>query len=437
MKKAFYYLKRNGVIHTWNAVRERVSERKNPPYFYVEPSAESLGWQREQSKVMADVIGMISIVVPTYRTPEQYLRELIDSVMVQSYPNWELVLADASGNEQVQSILEKYNDQRIRYIRLEDNKGIAENTNAGLEQARGSYIALLDHDDVLTPDALYEMALHMEKGGSIFYSDEDKCNGDRTEYYEPNRKEGFNLDLFLSNNYICHFLIMKSELMKDLKLRKEFDGAQDYDLLLRGVEKFLHCEEEIVHVSKVLYHWRCHSSSTASNPQSKEYAYEAGRRAVKDFVDRRAWGVEVRHMKHLGFYEISYPAGPLHHRSDLGAVGGRILSSGKIFSGRLDEMGKVFYRGLDSHYSGEMHRAILTQDAAAVDIRCVRMRTECIPLFEEVVGVPYRELPGTAIFDASVLPKDTDFQEVSVRLGQAVRDAGYRILYQPSMTVRI
>ncbi len=431
IKKTLYYLKRNGLKNTWYAVRERMEAGKGESYAYIPPTQEELDRQHGEAGH-----GTISIVVPTYRTAEPYLRELVDSVLAQSYSDWELILADASGDDSVRKVVQTYTDTRIRYIDIEGNNGIAENTNRGLEYATGDYIALLDHDDILTPDALYEMAARAGEGGSIFYSDEDKCDGTATRFYEPNLKENFNLDLLLSNNYICHFLMMESSLMKELKLRPEYDGAQDYDLILRGVERFLDREEEIVHVPKVLYHWRCHTASTAENPQSKTYAYEAGRRAVQDFADRNGWGAEAVHMKHLGFYRLSYPAGPLHNRTDLGAVGGRILVKGRTAGGRMKSDGTLLYQGLPAGYSGYLHRAVLMQDAEAVDIRCIRVREECIPVFEKVTGVTYKEIPGTAIFDYSTLPDGMDCREISVALGRAIREAGYRVLYFPEMSVK-
>lgn len=493
LRKTLYYLKRNGLADTWYAAKERLEESKAEPYRYQPPTEQELERQRQESEGQIRwqelkgqgqepegqgqesedqgrepegqgqksegqelkgqgqesesqirrpepgkrnaFQGTVSIVVPMYHTKERYLRELIESVLAQTFPRWELVLADASEETHLHAVVQEYADTRIRYISLRENAGIAENTNHAMAYATGDYIGLLDHDDLLTADALYEMSLGIARGGLMLYSDEDKCNEDATEFYEPNLKEKFNLDLLLSNNYICHFLVMESSLMKELGLRQAYDGAQDYDLILRGAECLMEREEQIIHIPRVLYHWRCHRGSTAENPRSKQYAYEAGRRAVQAFVDRLRWNAEVEGMKHLGFYSLSYPAGPLHDRTDLGAMGGRILSRGRTVGGRMTEDGRVFYEGLPAAYSGYLHRAVLPQDADAVDIRCIRVREECIPIFEEITGVTYRELPGTAIFDASGLPPDMNCQRVSIALGKAIREAGYRILYQPAMKV--
>ena len=195
-------------------------------------------------------------------------------------------------------------------------------------------------------------------------------------------------------------------------------------------------EEKIVHIPKVLYHWRCHGGSTAENPQSKQYAYEAGLRALQDFADRQGWQAKAEHLKHLGFYRLEYTGDIFESRQALGAVGGRVLVRGKIRGGRMTEDGRVLYEGLSHAYSGYLHRAVLTQDADALDIRCIRVRKECIPIFERITGVIYEENPKTHLFNAKLLPKDTDWQELNLRLGKALREVGYQLMYDPVITVR-
>jgi len=436
MKKTVYYLKRNGLAKTWYAVRERLEERKQPPYVWnpvaeAELEAQRRNWREAHFSVT------FSILTPAYRTEEKLLREMMDSLCRQTYPKWELILADATEDDSVERVVRTVEDSRIRYIRLEGNAGIAQNTNHALPFAEGDYVGLLDHDDVLTEDALYEMAVRIERGKQrrvepwMLYSDEDKCNGDRTAYFEPNWKEDFNQDLLLSNNYICHFLVMKRELIRELGFRKEYDGAQDYDLVLRAAARLRKREEAVVHIPKVLYHWRCHQASTAENPQSKRYAYEAGRRAVQDFADREGWHARAVETPHLGFYALQYEGDPFDSRQEIGVIGGRVVKRGRIVGGRLTEDGRAVYGGLPVHYSGYLHRAILPQNAAAVDIRNIRVREECREIFCRVIGVPYRTVPGKEIFDVSSLPPDCDWERMSVQLCRAVRAAGYGILYQP------
>ncbi len=454
LKKTIYYLRRNGLKQTYYAVCERLEEAKKEPYQYKEIDGQTIADQRTH---VFRVNPLFSIIVPLYRTPEKYLVEMIDSVLGQTYGRLELILADATEDDSVERIVrEHYEGEliahgqeqcalgRIRYCRLEKNGGISENSNRALEYATGDYVGLLDHDDVLTPDALYEMAMEIEERTlrgtvpELLYSDEDKCDQDRTTYYEPHFKADFNLDLLLSNNYICHFTVLKRELIQRLGFRKEYDGAQDYDLVLRAVSRIMEenkermVEEFIAHIPKILYHWRCHTGSTAQNPQSKQYAYEAGRRALQDMAGRMGWSAEALHLKHLGFYELRYEPDLLTVRSDVGAVGGRLLRDGEICAGAYDREGRALYQGLKNGYSGYMHRGVLLQNVDAVDIRLIRVSSACSEVFRQAVGVPY-VTGADGFFDRTTLSENADYQALSLRLGEALRSAGYRICWDPGL----
>ena len=375
LKKTYYYLKRNGVMQTIGAALERVQAPYFADYQYVLPTETELELQKN-TKWESPII--FSVVVPAYETKEAFLKVLMDSMLEQTYPYWELIIADASSTSGVRDYCKQYEDSRMKYVPLKNNAGISENTNQGIEHASGDYIGLLDHDDYLTPDALYEMASAIKKGKEknqeygILYSDEDKCDEQGMKFYDPHFKTDFNLDLFLTNNYICHFCVMKRELMQKLKFRKEYDGAQDFDIFLRAVGELWNqnpkVEENIYHVPKVLYHWRCHNDSTAANPQSKRYAYDAGRRAVQDFVNARGWKATVEEMAHVGFYRIVYQDGIMSQRDDVAAVGGKKIKAGKIYSGAFDSTGKLLYKGLPFCYSGYIHRAVLTQNVSQLDM---------------------------------------------------------------------
>lgn len=420
LKKAYYYCKKNGVLPAFYAALERI-QNNNTGYEKRTLAQKELEIQRG---TVWEKTELFSILVPAYETDKAHLNEMIDSVLAQTYPQFELIVADASSSDKVEAQMQYYNDRRIRYIRLPENKGISENTNAALAAASGSYIALLDHDDILEADALYQMmeaiGAYREKTGKMpqmLYSDEDKCSSDLAVYYEPHRKEKFNLDLIMSNNYICHFLVMKAELMRALKFRPEYDGAQDHDLVLRAAARLMedHNTESILHVPCVLYHWRCHTGSTAENPQSKMYAYEAGRRAVEDFCRTRGWQASVRHTRHLGFFRVEYEGDALAQRTDLAAVGGRIIKRGRIAGGAYTPNGGILYEGLSAHFSGYMHRAVLQQDVYAVDIRRIRVRKELRPLLGQIVT------------------EEKDDREASLRFGREAARLGYRILWDPFM----
>lgn len=436
LRKTIYFLKRNGIKNTYYVIWERLAAHGQPLYRFVPPSEEELARQQAACSEM-EFPRTISIVVPCYRTSPAYLKDMIDSVCRQTYRRWELILADATEDDSVERAAAAITDSRIRYIRLPENGGIAKNTNDGIRQASGDYIGLLDHDDLLAPDALFwiaEAVSRREKDGKetkVIYSDEDKCDRDAKVYYEPNFKEDFNLDLLLSNNYICHFLVMERNLMQKLLLRGEYEGAQDYDLTLRAAGELAGREDAILHVARVLYHWRCHGASTASNPQSKPYAYEAGRRALQDFADRNGWHARAADTVHFGFYRLEYAGDLFAARPDVGAVGGPLFRDNRICGGRIKEDGSVYYQGLHRRFGGYMNRAALHQDAEALDIRNIRVRREVWELFRETVGVPWGTRPGQEIFDASALPEGTDVSAVSLALGRALRENGYRLLYLP------
>lgn len=186
-------------------------------------------------------------------------------------------------DETMARILKEYTgkDPRVKNVPIPENIGIAENTNAALAAAAGNFVGFMDHDDLLAPDALFEIAIRLEKDPSIdaFYTDEDKVRTDLSEYFQPHFKPDFNLDLLRSNNYICHFFVVRREIAeKTGGLRPEYNGAQDYDYIFRCTEM----AGKIVHIPRVLYHWRVHSASTADNPASKLYAYEAGKRQLRE-----------------------------------------------------------------------------------------------------------------------------------------------------------
>lgn len=427
------YIRRNGLWNALSAAAERLRSRE--AYQYEEPAPAVLAAQR--SRIWREQI-LFSIVTPAYHTKESYLRDMIESVLVQSYPYLELILADASGDDSVKKVVDTYQDKRIRYIRLMKNAGIAENTNRGIEACSGGYIGLLDHDDVLTPDALYEMAIEIEREKEkgicprLLYSDEDKCSGSRDRFFEPHRKEDFNLDLLMSNNYFCHFLVLESGLMDNCMLRSAYDGAQDYDLVLRAAKELMGAPQQIVHIPKVLYHWRCHEDSTAQNPESKIYAYQAGEEALKDFVKSMGWkGVQIRPDRHMGFYRQKYTPDIMTVRSDVGAVGGRLLKRGRMSGGIYRDNGTVLYQGLYRNFSGYMNRAAMAQNADAVDIRRMTVRPECEELFRKITGVPYQTDSDGNYFDSRTLKPDTDFVALSLKLCRAIREAGYRIVWDP------
>lgn len=449
IKKTINYSRKNGYGETFFAAWERVTAKYYKDYTYHQPDEDELIRQKND-KSITDI--KFSILVPAFETQTVYLTALINSCLSQTYENWELIIADGSRSDIVKNTVDTCSDSRIRYERLSENGGIAENTNKAIELAQGDYCGLLDHDDMLTPDALYEMAHAIKdkndpKKPILVYSDEDKCDSSGTSFYDPHFKLDFNLDLILTNNYVCHFTVVETELLKKLSIRKEYDGSQDYDVVLRIVSTLLlrerenagaaRVEEKIAHVSKVLYHWRCHENSTADNPQSKMYAYEAGKKALIDFVKRMGWKGDVRHNKHLGFYRIEYRNDVLTHRPDLAAVGGYAVKHGKIVSG--------IYRGQPLIYAGYMNRMDLYQNIDTLDIRNLAVNKEYQPIYESVTGHPYestlaadtkKELPQW-IRDLEKAGDGHELERLNKRLCAKLRAAGGRLLLDPVYIRRV
>lgn len=251
----------------------------------------------------------ISILVPTYKTNIKMLHEMIGSVIGQSYSNWELCIADGTMEEgELKTVLQEYaqKDERIKVRFLDSNDGISGNTNKALEIATGDFIALLDHDDTLELDALFEVVkVLQDKTVDMLYTDEDKVTEDLKEFRDPNFKPDFSIDLLRSHNYITHFLVIKKSLLDCVGgFNSKYDGAQDYDLVLRCSEK----AQKIAHIAKPLYHWRMSAGSTAENPESKLYCYEAGRTALEAHLERCGieGRVEFAGEKLWGLYHVIY-----------------------------------------------------------------------------------------------------------------------------------
>ena len=268
-----------------------------------EPTEEEL---EEQRNTKFDYEPKISILVPLYKTPRKFFEELIECMQEQTYTNWELCLADGSPkeNENLQDLFKK--DERIKYKALKENGGISANTNECIKMATGDFIALFDHDDILQKFALYEVVKTINKNPDVefIYSDEDKITTLDKPRFDPYFKPDFAPDTLRSNNYICHFSVFKKELMDKLGGEKsEFDGSQDYDLILRMSET----TKNIVHIPKILYHWRVHENSTAkAGDTAKPYAYEAGVKVVQAHIDRLGLKGKVKHGETLGMYRVKY-----------------------------------------------------------------------------------------------------------------------------------
>lgn len=249
-----------------------------------------------------------SIIVPLYHTPPEFLDDMINSVKKQTYENWELCLANGSPEDtELDARVRQHmnGEPRIKYVKLKENLGIAGNTNEALTLATGSYTALLDHDDFLAPDALFEFVKAINENGDAdcLYSDEDKVDQEGKIHYFPHFKPDYNPDLLHTYNYICHFFAVKTSIIKKIGgFRPNFDGAQDFDLVLRCVDE----SKNIVHVPKILYSWRCHKDSTSANKDSKSYAFEAGKRVLSEYYERHGIEARVEETELPGYYKTQF-----------------------------------------------------------------------------------------------------------------------------------
>ena len=309
IQKGFRYLKHYGPKEFWIRLHERFEPEEVPygPWYeaYV-PDKETLEKQRNYRFTYAP---LISVAVPAYKTPPVFLRQMLDSLVNQTYGNWELCIANGSpGDEEMQKILRAYTKRIPASItgiwrRILELRRIQ--TRHWLWRG-ASLWGLLDHDDLLAPNALYEIARVLEADRELdaVYTDEDKVTTELEEHFQPHLKPDFNLDLLRSNNYICHFFAVRRSIVEKVGgFRREFEGAQDHDFIFRCVEE----AGKVGHVPEILYHWRTHKASTADNPASKMYAFEAGKRAIEEHLKRTGVEGRVSHTPDLGFYRVQYP----------------------------------------------------------------------------------------------------------------------------------
>lgn len=306
MRRGISYMQRNGLKNTL----KKIKETKNNITLYEQWIQEN---EQDDPKIIKKEIEefalkpKISIVMPVYNVDEIWLSKCIDSVKNQYYENWELCMADdCSPKPHVRPLLEKYaaEDNRIKVTFREKNGHICEATNSALSLATGDYVGLLDNDDELAPFALYEVVKCINDNPTVdlIYSDEDKidANGKRMDAVF---KSDWSPDILMGTNYICHFGVYRRSIIEEIGgFRKGYEGAQDYDLVLRFTEK----TDQIMHVPRILYHWRMLETSTAVNQDSKDYAFEAGRKAVQDALNRRGIKGSVSHGPGLGLYEADY-----------------------------------------------------------------------------------------------------------------------------------
>ena len=309
LQKGLAYLKKNGVKKLMYRLRygTYVGESDYESWLFAQRVNEkTLNVQRN---TRFSYNPKISILVATFNTKEEYLKEMIDTVVNQSYSNWELCIADGSTNDFVEKYVQdhysSYRD-KIKLQKLDQNYGISGNTNKAFEMVTGDYITVYDHDDTLELDCFYEIVKALQEYRyDVLYTDEDKFDDSTKMYNDPNLKPDFSEDLLRSHNYITHLFIVNKKIVDEVGYyNSEFDGSQDYDYIFRCVEK----ANAVYHIPRILYHWRMHPESTAQNPESKLYCYDAGKRAIEAHYKRVGVEARVELMPKplYGFYHTTY-----------------------------------------------------------------------------------------------------------------------------------
>lgn len=304
---AMYGMKRFIVKAVGKLTGKSIKDPTNIYFNKINPNEARLKEQRDY-KFASNY--KFSILIPVYRPDVKFFTLMLDSIVAQTYDNWQICLADGSGEgytveNVVRPYIEKYGEDKVKYIKLENNLGIAENTNAAMRMADGDFIVFGDHDDELHPTALFECMRELERypQADFIYSDEDKIIEATGHHTEAHFKSDLNMELLRSNNYICHLSVVKKSLADKVGvLYTQFNGSQDHDYVLRCVEK----AECVRHIPRILYHWRINDNSTAKSASTKTYANTAGVNAVSAHLKRMGIDGEVKNGVAPGFYDIRY-----------------------------------------------------------------------------------------------------------------------------------
>lgn len=428
--------KKYGVASAWKRIENR-RFHASPDLEAIKKvhivSEEELNRQREY-KFRRGV--KFSIITPLFNTPEKYLIQLLDSLREQTYAKWELCLADGSDEQHqyVGEICRNYHekDKRIVYKTLTENKGISENTNECIKMATGEYIALLDHDDLLHPAALFEVMSVVEKENADFiYTDEVKFsehigNIDSASLF--NFKPGFGKYDLRSHNYICHFTVFSKKLLEGEKrlYRAEFDGSQDHDMVLRLTEKADH----IVHIPKVLYYWRLHSNSVSLDLGSKSYAVDAAIRAVTAQLEREGEkGTVGSNLPFQTIYKIRYE---IKGKPKVSVVLHNSINIREIRESIEKIVEKTSYRPLEILYLGE--EKISIENRLDIEIKNISIKDIRNMSRGSVWNCMIGEAEGDYIVlnDVRSVPVNREWLDEMIMLGQKadVCAVGPKILYK-------
>ena len=407
-------------------------------YVYTSPSQAVLDEQKEisrrlgegesPSEVLGDEVSLpdnayapvFSVIITTNEPLLRHFERTLNSVLLQTYGQFEIVVADRSLTSGVRELLRYYPDTRIRYLSLAGCRGEAQVLNTAAKSCIGDYLLRAEVGDLLTADALFELFLYLVRtNAELVYTDEDHSEPSRRRQFIPDRKPGFNKDYLLSTYYVGHLLAVRRELFLALKCRSAFEGALEYDMMLRAPKS------AVGHIAKILYH---STGATAAEREPEEAKIrEAGRSALEAYFRERGIEATVSSENGNGIYAVRYAPDIFTARSDVGIIGGKVLNRRhRITGGMMDSAGRVMFEGWDEAEGGPFGRAQIMQDAVAVDVRCMQVRPELLGLYAEIFGDP--SVPGHL-----TERREEDLMADSLRFCRMVREMGYLIVWDPGM----
>ena len=354
-----------------------------------------------------------SIFIAVREPDLRMFRSTLTSVLEQTYGDFELYILDRSISDRVRDVIAWYREDRLHYLDMSADSGLAGIVNRAASQAGGDYIFRLECGDLLTKDALFEMALSiMQTDAEILYTDEDRRDARGKHFSDPWFKPDFSIDYLYATDYISRVLVVRRSLFLALRFREEYDEAPEYDFMLRAPKTGVH------HISRVL----CHVFQ--KNAPGAE-VMDARKRALEEYFRIRKIRAAVRPSRMAGIMEIEYIPEIFSARKMVGAVGGKVLDEKhRIIGGMQDEQGSVLYEGWDEAEEGPRLIAQTVQNAWAIDVRCMKIREELFSVYEEVFGCSY---------DGHVMYADENLGTLSREFCARIREMGYTIVWNPML----
>ncbi|MDO5475582.1 MAG: glycosyltransferase [Eubacteriales bacterium] len=414
------------------AAAVRVTARSGrTPYTYEEPQEDVLRMQETVSERLREgespesVLGssiylqkdarppLFSIFMAVREPDLRLFKATLTSVLAQTYGDYELYILDRGISDQVRDVIAWYREDRLHYLDVSGDTTLAGVFNRAVSLAGGDYIFCMECGDMLTRDALFEMALAvMQTDAEILYTDEDRCDVRGKHFTDPWFKPDFSLDYLYAVDYISKVLLVRRSLFLALRFREEYGEAPEYDFVLRAPKSGIH------HIPRIL----CHVYQKGAPPAE---VIEARKRALEDYFRVRKVRASVRPSRVAGIMEIEYIPDIFSARRMVGAVGGNVLDEKhRIIGGMQDERGNVLFEGWDEAEEGPRMIARTVQNAWAVDVRCMKIRAELQSVYEEIFGSPY---------DGHVMHGDENLNKLSRQFCARVREMGYSIVWDPSL----